>query len=210
MAGLTFLPIFIGGIAACLSYIFYWNPHYAALTRQYAPAPVPAEARLDICIYAAPGFAVAFFWFGWTSFPSISLWAPLSSGLLLGFTIVWAFLGLMNYIIDTYLFVAASALATNTVMRSVFGAAFPLFADKMFTKLTPPWASTLVGCIAMLMLPIPLVLKRFGSTLRQRSKFAPALRQTLIKLPAAGSMDSIDQKKGGRATVGEVITKMPC
>jgi hypothetical protein len=31
-----------------------------------------------------------------------------------------------NYIIDSYLSVAASALAANTVVRSLFGAAFPV------------------------------------------------------------------------------------
>lgn len=35
-------------------------------------------------------------------------------------------LGLMNYIIDVYLFVSASALAATVVARSAFGAAFPV------------------------------------------------------------------------------------
>lgn len=160
---------------------------------------------MDICIYAAPLFAAAFFWFGWTSFPSISLWVPMASGLISGFSFVWAFLGLMNYIIDTYLFAAASALATNTVMRSVFGAAFPLFADKMFHKLTTKWASTLLGCIALLMLPIPLVLKRFGPALRARSSFAPTRRPTIINLPYEGSRSTVDQTKDERAANVTVV-----
>ena len=69
-------------------------------------------------------------------------------------------MSLMNYIVDVYLFVAASALAANTVMRSIFGAVFPLFASQMFEALNPRWASTLLGGFAMLMVPIPFVLKR--------------------------------------------------
>lgn len=38
-------------------------------------------------------------------------------------------LGLVNYIVDAYLPVAASALAGNTVVRSLFGAAFPVSVD---------------------------------------------------------------------------------
>lgn len=95
--------------------------------------------------------------------------------------------------IDAYLFVAASALASNTVIRSSFGAAFPLFATQMYTALTARWASTLIGCIAIIMIPIPFILKKFvhlllwlsvflliysiryGAKLREKSKHAPSL-----------------------------------
>ena len=70
-------------------------------------------------------------------------------------------LALFNYMIDAYLFVAASALAANTIFRSIFGAAFPLFATQMYDALNPRWASTLIGCIALVMIPIPVVLKRY-------------------------------------------------
>lgn len=39
------------------------------------------------------------------------------------------YLPLFNYVVDTYLFVAASALATLAVVRSLFGAAFPVSTD---------------------------------------------------------------------------------
>lgn len=62
----------------------------------------------------------------------------------------WHQLGFLNYIVDAYLAVAASALAANVVVRSGFGGAFPLFATQMFDALDPRWASTLIGCIALL------------------------------------------------------------
>ncbi|KAI0080277.1 MFS general substrate transporter [Panus rudis PR-1116 ss-1] len=175
LSGLTFLPIFIGGAIGCAIYIVYWNPLYARLVDEYKPHPVPPEYRLDLCLWAAPGFAASFFWFGWTSYPSISLWAPMMSGALMGFCIVWIFMGLFTYIIDAYLFVAASALASTTVIRSLFGAGFPLFANQMYETLNPRWASTLLGCIAVLMAPIPFILKRYGHHLRRKSKFAPKI-----------------------------------
>lgn len=48
------------------------------------------------------------------------------AGGLIGFSILLIFLSSLNYIIDMYLMVAASALAANTVVRSIFGAAFPV------------------------------------------------------------------------------------
>lgn len=71
-------------------------------------------------------------------------------------------MALLNYLIDAYLFVAASALASNTVFRSSFGAAFPLFATQMYDALNPRWASTLLGFIALAMIPIPVILKAYA------------------------------------------------
>jgi hypothetical protein len=62
---------------------------------------------------------------------------------------------------DTYLAVSASALAATTVIRSIVGAAFPLFATQMFHNLTPRWASTVLGFIALVLAPTPTVLIRY-------------------------------------------------
>ncbi|EJF55857.1 MFS general substrate transporter [Dichomitus squalens LYAD-421 SS1] len=171
--GLTFLPIPIGGAIGVLVYLLYFNPRYEAAMAKYAPAPVPPEYRMEPAIYAAPIYALSFFWFGWTSYPHISYWAPLAAGIPMSIGIVWIFLGLLNYTIDAYLFVAASALSAATVVRSIFGAVFPLFATQMYDAMNPRWASTLLGCVALLLMPIPLVLRRYGPHLRRKSKYAP-------------------------------------
>lgn len=185
ISGLMFLPIFLGGAFAVISYLLWWNPRYERLAAQHAPSPVPPEFRLEQAICAAPLFAIAFFWFGWTSYPTVSFWAPMMAGGLLGFSIVWIFLALFNYIIDSYLFFAASALAANTVVRSLFGAGFPLFATQMYDKLGARWASTLLGFIALVLMPIPFVLFRFGPALRERSRYAPK-RPAMIAKPVTG------------------------
>ncbi|KAI6115551.1 MFS general substrate transporter [Pisolithus croceorrhizus] len=173
-AGLTFLPILIGGVCSTVFYALIFNPRYERRIQEFAPSRVPPEYRLEMAMVAGPFFAVSFFWFAWTSYPSISIWAPLTSGLLVGWGVCWIFLSLLNYVIDAYLMVSASALAANTVIRSLVGAGFPLFADQMYAKLNPRWASSLVGFIALLMAPIPFVLFRFGPSLRVKSKYAPS------------------------------------
>lgn len=40
------------------------------------------------------------------------------SGLFLGASLIFLFLSLMNYIVDSYIFASATALAVNTVARS--------------------------------------------------------------------------------------------
>ena len=54
----------------------------------------------------------------------------------IGASLIVAFWQGMNYIIDCYGFYSNSAIAVGTFMRSIAGALFPLFADKVcFTPL---------------------------------------------------------------------------
>lgn len=70
---------------------------------------------------------------------------------------------------------SASALAANAFIRSAVGAAFPLFTNQMFHNLGIQWAGTLLGCIALLLAPMPFVFYRYGAWVRTKSKFAPCI-----------------------------------
>lgn len=72
-------------------YLVIFNPRYERLMALHKPNPVPPEERMDIALVAAPVFAISFFWFGWTSYPSISFWAPMMSGIALGLSVVFIF-----------------------------------------------------------------------------------------------------------------------
>jgi len=76
---------------------------------------------------------------------------------------------------------AASVFAANTIIRSSVGAAFPLFSKQMFVNLGVQWAGTLLGCLALIMVPIPLIFIKWGPALRSRSKFAPTPRVNVEK-----------------------------
>lgn len=68
---------------------------------------------------------------------------------------------------------AASAIAANTFLRSLAGAGFPLFATQMITGMGVQWAGTLLGCVALLCVPMPIYFYLRGSKIREKSKFAP-------------------------------------
>jgi DHA1 family multidrug resistance protein-like MFS transporter len=70
---------------------------------------------------------------------------------------------------------AASALAANSIIRSAAGAAFPLFTNQMFHNLGIQWGATLIGCIALILAPMPFAFYRYGAWVRTKSKFAPCI-----------------------------------
>jgi DHA1 family multidrug resistance protein-like MFS transporter len=79
----------------------------------------------------------------------------------------------LNYITDSYLMYAASALAANTICRSAAGSAAPLFTEYMFSSLGVGGAGSLIAGVACLLAPIPFVFYRYGEPIRKRSRFAP-------------------------------------
>ncbi|KZF25574.1 MFS multidrug transporter [Xylona heveae TC161] len=173
--GVGGLPYFgmITGFALASLYMFLTQPSYNRKLAANKNMPVP-EWRLPPVIVGGVVFAMGLFWFGWSGYKRDVHWiAPTLSGLFSGFGLLCIFLQLMNYIVDAYLMFAASALAANTFIRSIFGACFPLFGRQMFNNLGIQWAATLLGCLAAIMVPIPIVFYKYGHKIRQRSKFAP-------------------------------------
>lgn len=112
------------------------------------------------------------------------------------------FLQALNYLIDAYLMVAASAIAANTFLRSFFGAGFPLFATAMFNNLGVDWAGSLLGFLAIAFLPIPFLFYIFGPKLRKLSKYAPT---ELGKKQSSGDEESQEKNENIRLAV----TSMP-
>ncbi|OJD13080.1 hypothetical protein AJ78_06418 [Emergomyces pasteurianus Ep9510] len=172
--GVSGLPYFgmiagqlIGGITIILS-----QPWYVRKLEANGGMPVP-EWRLPHVIVGGVAFAAGLFWFGWSGFTADVHWiVPTLSGLLTGFGLLVIFLQSLNYIIDAYLLFAASAIAANTLLRSIAGAAFPLFSERMFAALGVNWSGTLLGCVATVLAPIPVIFYIYGAKIRSRSKFS--------------------------------------
>lgn len=59
------------------------------------------------------------------------------------------------------------------MMRSMVGGVFPLFTRQMFNNMGIQWAGTLLGCIAVVMIPIPVLFLIYGPRLRMMSRLAP-------------------------------------
>jgi multidrug resistance protein len=78
-----------------------------------------------------------------------------------------------TYIVDSYTRFAASAIAATTVLRSLGGFAFPLFAPAMYGALGYGWGNTTLAFLGIAIgLPAPCILWWFGETLRKKSNFA--------------------------------------
>lgn len=78
----------------------------------------------------------------------------------------------MTYLVDAYTIYAASVLAANSVIRSCFGAGFPLFTTYMYHNLGIHWASCIPAFLAVACVPFPFIFYRYGPQIRRRCKYA--------------------------------------
>ncbi|KAL2360448.1 hypothetical protein RJZ56_006674 [Blastomyces dermatitidis] len=171
VGGLPYFGMIIGQLIGGLTIILS-QPWYTRKLAANGDVPVP-EWRLPPAIAGGFSFAGGLFWFGWSGFTADIHWiVPTLSGLLTGFGLLVIFLQALNYIIDAYLLFAASAIAANTLLRSIAGAAFPLFAERLFAALGVNWTGTLLGCIALALAPIPVIFYIYGARIRAHSKFS--------------------------------------
>lgn len=171
VATLPYLGLIVGVAVGC-GIVIAFEPRYNRILKLNHNIP-PCEERLVPMMIGAVLFPIGLFWFAWSgNYKSVHWIVPTLSGIFTGAGIITIFLQSLNYIIDAYLAVAASAIAANTILRSLFGAGFPLFAAQMFERLGVNWAGSLIGFLAVAFLPIPFLFYLYGKRLRQMSKFA--------------------------------------
>lgn len=125
ISGLAFLGIAVGMLIGA-AYSIWDNKRYIRVSQNSPGGIAPPEARLPTAMIGGIALPIGLFWFAWTNAPSIPWPASVAGGIPFGFGMVLVFLSIMNYLIDSYVIFAASVLAANAVMRSIFGAVFPL------------------------------------------------------------------------------------
>lgn len=170
IGGLSFLGVAVGMLIG-VGYSIWDNGRYARAEEKHN-GEAPPEARLPPGLIGAVALPIGMFWFAWTNYPSIHWIVSIIGTAPFGFGMVLVFLSCMNYLIDSYTIYAASVLAANSVLRSLFGAAFPLFTTYMYQNLGIHWASSIPAFLALACLPFPFIFYKYGEKVRMKCKYA--------------------------------------
>jgi MFS family permease len=181
--GLAFLGILVGVLMAVAISAVVINPLYLKTVKKRG-YPTP-EDRLPPVIAAGVLMVVALAGFAATCGPEIHWIAPIMFGIPFGLSMVLIFIGSLSYLVDTYSVYAASVLAANSVLRSLFGAAFPLFTTQMYEKLGIHWASALPGFLGLLCIPFTVLFYKYGATIRAKCRYAADAQRQLQAIMAA-------------------------
>ncbi|RAK97288.1 putative MFS transporter [Aspergillus ibericus CBS 121593] len=124
------------------NHLYFRHHSHDPTTGKFLP-----EARLPPMILGGCLIPAGMFWYAWTATPSIPWASPVCANLLIGSGMYLLFIQGFSYIVDCFTGMANSAMGVNGAMRSVFGAAFPLFAGRMLAGLGVADATSVLGAV---------------------------------------------------------------
>ncbi|KAK1994322.1 major facilitator superfamily transporter [Colletotrichum falcatum] len=208
ISGLAFIGIGIGTVTAICC-----EPLFRRIINAHPKDPVtgrvPPEATARVMTIGAIITPIGQLVFSWTCLPATIHWAiPIAFGIPFGAGNTISFIYGSNYLAGSYGIYAASALAGNAVMRSIFGGTLPLAGKAMYTALTPRWAGTLCGLLEVALIPIPLIFWRYGEKIRAKSPVIRQMREDQEKNESkrAKQQARMARKKEKEAAAGEKST----
>lgn len=182
---LMFIPVGVGVVCStAISPLL--NRDYLKRAQRYldrGEVP-PAELRLIPMMVGCWFIPAGLFAYAWSSYPHVSWAGPCFSGFACGLGFNMLYNPANNYVVDSYQHYAASGLAAKTFVRSVWGAAVPLFTIQMYHRLGNQWATSLMAFISLACCAIPYAFYIFGARIRKRSKYAysaPANTTNVVK-----------------------------
>ncbi|KAK4495853.1 hypothetical protein PRZ48_013121 [Zasmidium cellare] len=170
-AGLSYLGSGVGTLAGLL---------YASLlsdrkVRQKLAANLKPQPEDRLPLYMVlPGclsIPVGFFIYGWGAQYQIHWIVPQIGTVVTSFGVIIILMCVQTYLVDTFTTYAASAIAANTVLRSLLGALLPLCGLDIYDALGLGWGNTLFGLIAFGIAPIPILFGLYGGRLRAMKPF---------------------------------------
>lgn len=129
------------------------------------------EFRLPLVILGTITLPLSVMCYGWVVDLHLPLWVLLVCVGLQGATLMLTYLPLSAYVIDAMGIYSASGMTVIIVTRCLMCTFLPLTTPPLIAKFGHGWAFTLLGGVTLLLAPIPMLLYRYGSKWRMRSKY---------------------------------------
>lgn len=165
--GLVYLSLLVGYAVGLAAFSALSDRTVVRMTAANAGVYEP-EMRLPDCIWFALVLPVTFFWYGWSAAEGVHWIVPVVGIVPFGVGIIGVMLPTQAYIVDAYPQYAASGLAAFSVMRCTVAAFLPLAGPRLYEALGVGWGTSLLGFIAIALIPVPTVIYKYGKVLREK------------------------------------------
>jgi len=166
--GLVFLGI---GVGSLLGLFIFGMASDKIVKRMSAKGEMKPEYRLPPLIPGSMIIPIGLFWYGWSAEAHIHWIMPIIGTMWVGLGLLATFMPIQTYLVDAFTIHAASAIAANTVLRSLVGAFLPLAGPEMYAALGLGWGNSLLAFIAIALAPISWVFFKYGERIRKSPRF---------------------------------------
>lgn len=170
VAGLSYLGIGIGMFIGLAGFASTSDRTVAHLMKKNNTERKP-EYRLPVMMVGAALVPIGLFWYGWSAEKQLQYIMPIIGTGFVGAGLILTFMPISTYLVDAFTTYAASAMAANTVVRSLVGAFLPLAGPAMYSKLGLGWGNSLLGFIAVALWPVSVIFYFYGERIRTSPRF---------------------------------------
>jgi MFS family permease len=165
ISGLTYIGLGVGNILGLLVFSLTSDRYVA---QRVAKGQLKPEDRLPLLLLSGPVITIGLFWYGWSAEANLHWIMPIIGSGLMGVGNMFFFMPVTGYLVDAFTIYAASALAANTVLRSIGGALLPLAGPSMYAALGFGWGNSLLGFLALAFTPGLALIWRYGEYIRTK------------------------------------------
>ena len=129
------------------------------------------EHRLMPMIVGGMSIPAGLFLYGWTAAYAVHWIVPIIGTAIFAFGVAVCQVVSASYLIDAFGRYAASAFAASMFLRFLSSSVLPLAAPSMYQHLGLGWGNSILGFVALMFVPAPVLMMSFGERLRVRSRF---------------------------------------
>lgn len=175
VAGLNYISLGLGFFLGAQVCAPLQDRIYAALKRRYVPdgGPGRPEFRVPMMIPGSMLVPIGLLIYSWCAEKNTHWIGPNIGAVIYAAGTIISFQCVQGYMVDSYSRFAASAVGATTVLRSLAGFGFPLFAPTMYEELGYGVGGTVLAAVAVAIgWPSPILLWLYGDKLRAKSKFS--------------------------------------
>ena len=161
-AGLSYLGLGIGFVIGLVTFTFLSD---RLLRRATTPTP---ETRLTPLLLTLPALPIGLLLYGFLARPSIPFPAPIIGTALVSFGVMLTAIPTKTYFVDAFELHAASALAVGVICQSAMAVVLPLGGPGLYAKLGLGGGNAVLAGIALVLVPVPVLIWRYGGVLREK------------------------------------------
>ncbi|KAI0975118.1 cycloheximide resistance protein [Xylaria arbuscula] len=177
LVGLSFLGL---GVGSLLGVIIYSATSDKYISKKAAEADKLAEEtgaekqgmkpeyRLPLLPVGAICIPIGLFIYGWPAQYKVHWIVPIIGTGFTGIGNILIFFSIQTYLVDAFTVYAASALASNTIIRSIAGGVLPLAGLSLYDRLGYGWGNSVLAFIAIFFMPVSFILLKYGENLRRK------------------------------------------
>ncbi|KAK2628091.1 hypothetical protein QTJ16_002737 [Diplocarpon rosae] len=171
--GSAFICFSVGATCSIIVCNLLLDRIYTALSQRFS-LPRHPEFRLPLLIMAAAIFPLVTFFYGWVPSMHWPVWLLLLQVGFLGFVLIIMSAPVSSYIVDSFRLYSASAMTMVLLTRCTMGTLLPLTIPPLTDALGLGGAFAFLAILCTLMIPLPILVMRYGGKWRERSVYTRA------------------------------------